>query len=80
MSFFRCIVIHVKHSTTSCAARYRSGIDPSCRACPIGKEHAAGKLPETWSNGVPIDRSVDVQPFDRIPSRRKRPRIREDRQ
>lgn len=72
---FRCVVIHVKHSTSSCVARYKAGADPSCRACPIGKEHAQGKTPTTWADGTPIERGIVVMPFDRIQSRRRRPRL-----
>ncbi len=72
MSYFRCTVIHVKHSVSSCVARHRKGEDPSCRRCPVGKAHAKGDLPEHWPTGAPIERDVVVVPVCRIPSRRRR--------
>ena len=56
MKHFRCVVIHVKCSQSACAARYRANIDPSCRGCQVGKEHAQGRSPEHWPNGSTIER------------------------
>jgi len=73
---FKCEVIHTKHTVESCVARHRKREDPCCRRCPVGVEHAAGKLPTHWPperGGAPIVR-LPIVPFDRIPSRRRRTR------
>jgi hypothetical protein len=73
---FRCVVIHVKHSVASCVAWYRDKKrdDPACRRCPIGAEHAAGREPATWPNGMPIERGIALVRHDTIPPRRRRRR------
>lgn len=71
---FRCVVIHVKHSVTSCVARHEARVDPLCKGCPVGAAHAAGRLPTHWPperGGGPVVR-LEVVPFDRIPPRRRR--------
>lgn len=71
---FVCIALHVRHSVGSCVLRFKKGDDPVCRRCPIGAEHAKGKLPTHWPENrgsKPIVR-LEVIPFDRIPARRRR--------
>lgn len=71
---FECVALHVRHGIESCVARHTRHEDPTCKRCPIGTAHAAGKLPTHWPaerGARPIVRLV-VTVYDRIPLRRRR--------
>jgi hypothetical protein len=73
---FHCEGTHGRQSVSACGTRFDANLDPICKGCPVGAEHASGKLPTHWPperGGGPIVR-LTLKPHDWIPSRVKKRR------
>ncbi len=57
---FRCEPYTSRLTVDACAGRHREPTlqRRTCRTCPVGKAHAAGKQPTSWPDGAPIQRGT----------------------
>lgn len=73
LSLFYCVHWRCQLSPVTCAKRSRKSREVRghgesrtmiwCERCEVGRQHAKRKLPETWPDGAPVERSEREPPL-----------------